>query len=488
MQTDLNTVDRESAPLERSLGVWQATALNVANMVGIGPFITIPAFLDAMKGPQALVAWIIAAVLVVCDGLVWSELGAALPGSGGSYHYLREIYGRYRFGRLMPFLFIWQFLASGALEMATGYLGAINYIHYAWPDMHDALARWGVPGGANTLAASAALVVALVLCQRIGRLGWLGIVLCTGTVITVLVVIVSGLAHFRPELLTLPPNAFRLDATFASGLGAAMLIAIYDYLGYYNVCFLGEEVREPGRTIPRAVMASVIVVALIYLVMNVSIIAVIPWQEAMKSENIAALFMERLFGRSIATAFTGLILWTVAACMFAITLGYSRIPYAAARRGDFFRPFATLHATGRFPIVSLLVMGCLTAACCYLDLATVIQAAVCVRIAVQFIGQIVGLHLLRTRRPDIELPFRMKLYPLPSLVALGGWLFVLATADRMALVASVGVLASGVVAYGVWSLFRGEGDRPDDEHHDAEQPGAEKQVRTLSSATIDDAR
>src|SRR5574342_542373 len=88
-------------PLDRHLGVWQATALNVANMVGIGPFITIPGFIAAMHGPQALVAWVIAAVLVICDGLVWSELGAALPGSGGSYHFLREIFGGYRWGRLI---------------------------------------------------------------------------------------------------------------------------------------------------------------------------------------------------------------------------------------------------------------------------------------------------------------------------------------------------------------------------------------------------
>lgn len=453
----MHDVQVNSAPeggLERSLGPWQATALNVANMVGIGPFITIPAFIQAMQGPQALIAWVIAAGLVICDGLVWSELGAAMPGSGGSYHYLREIYGRYRFGRLMPFLFIWQFLASGALEMATGYLGAMNYLQYAWPGMHESLAGWGVPGGANTLAACAALVVSLVLCQRIGRLGWLGLVLCAGTMVTVMVVILSGLTHFRPELLTLPPHAFRLDAQFAAGLGAAMLIAIYDYLGYYNVCFLGEEVRDPARTIPRAVMASVVVVALIYLVMNVSIIAVVPWEEAMKSENIAALFMERLFGRGVATAFTALILWTVAACMFAITLGYSRIPFAAARRGDFFRPFGVLHASGRYPIVSLLVMGCLTAACCYLELSTVINAAVCVRIAVQFIGQIVGLHLLRTRQTDVRLPFRMRLYPLPSLIALAGWIFVLATADRTSLIASAVVLASGVAAFCVWNRFR----------------------------------
>jgi amino acid transporter len=439
--------------LTRGLGLWQATSLNVANMVGIGPFITIPLFMATMGGPHALIAWIIAAVLVICDGLVWSELGAALPGSGGTYHFLREIYGRHRWGRILPFVFIWQFLISGALEMASGYIGGLQYLEYAVPQLKTILPEH--LGGAKWLAAGAAIVVTLVLCQNIGRLGWLSVVLCAGTIITVLTVIVAGLVNFNAELLTLPTGGIRLDRTFASGLGAAMLIAIYDYLGYYNICHLGDEVRDPGRTIPLAVMISVVLVAAIYLTMNIAIIGVIPWQEAMQSENIASLFMERLYGRPVAVAFTGLILWTSLACLFAITLGYSRIPYAAAKSGDFFPVFAFLHPTGRFPIVSLLVLGGLTAVFCFFKLQTVIDAAVTVRILVQFVAQIGALHLVRTTRPDIVLPFRMWLYPLPSLLALAGWLFVLSTAQRLILLASLAVIVSGCVAYVLWTALRG---------------------------------
>ena len=442
-----STDNSVTAPaLERGLGLWQATSLNVANMVGIGPFITIPAFIAAMHGPQAMIGWVVAAVLVLCDGLVWSELGAALPGSGGTYHFLREIFGRYAWGRIMPFLFVWQFMISGALEMASGYIGALGYLKYSLPRLDATLAHWHVPGGAKTIAAASALVVTLLLCQRIGRIGWLGVVLCAGTMVTVLTVIAAGLTHFDSSLLTLPPRAFELNREFAWGLGAAMLIAVYDYLGYYNICHLGDEVRDPGRTIPRAVLLSVIVVALIYLTMNVAIIAVVPWREAMVSQNVAAEFMERLFGRGIAVAFTGLILWTVLACMFAITLGYSRIPYAAAKHGDFFRPFAYVHPTRRFPLVSLLTLGGLTAVFCYFELTDVIAAAVCVRILVQFIGQIIALHVLRTTRPDVVLPFRMWGYPLPSLIAAAGWLFVLSTAERKILLLSLAVVVSGCVA------------------------------------------
>lgn len=427
----------------------QATALNVANMVGIGPFITIPLFLSAMGGPQALVGWVVAAVLVLCDGLVWSELGAALPGSGGSYHFLSETFGRYRWGRIVPFLFIWQFLVSGTLEMASGYIGAMDYLEYALPRLDETLAAWHVPAGKSTIAACAALLMTLALCRSIRSLGWFGVVLGAGTLITVVTVIVAGLTHFNPALLTFPENAFRLDGTFLYGLGGSMLIAIYDYLGYYNVCHLGDEVVDPGKTIPRAVLLSVVIVATLYLTMNVAIIGVVPWQQAMQSHNIAAEFMETLFGRPIAVAFTWLILWTVAACMFAITLGYSRIPYAAARNGDFFRVFSTVHAEQRYPIVSLWALGLLTAAFCYFPLQSVIEAGVTVRIVVEFMGQIAALHLLRTKRPDVAMPFRMWLYPLPSLVALCGWSFVLATSSPHTLAAAFGTLLSGLAVYGL---------------------------------------
>lgn len=441
--TEIETRDGE--PLPRALGLWQAVSLNVANMVGIGPFITIPMFIAALGGPHALIGWVIAAVLVVCDGLVWSELGAALPGSGGSYHFLREIFGRYRWGRLLPFLFIWQFLAGGALEMASGYIGAIQYLKYALPELD----KWcaGLPGGSRWVAATAVVVVTLALCQHIRHLSWLSIALCAGTILTVAIVIVSGLMHFDRSLLTLPADGVKFDAAFAFGLGAAMRIAIYDYLGYYNICHLGDEVREPGKTIPRAVMISVVLVAAIYLTMNIAIIGVVPWQDAMKSENIAAQFMERIYNRPIAVAFTLLILWTVAACMFAITLGYSRIPYAAAKQGDFFQVFGYVHPTRHFPLVSLLALGGLTAGCCFLDLQIVIDAAVTVRILVQFVAQIAGLHVLRTTRPDVAMPFRMWLYPLPSVIALVGWLFVFGTSGKTVLLMSGGVLVSGVIAF-----------------------------------------
>jgi len=444
--------------LDRGLGLVQATGLNIANMVGIGPFITIPSFIAAMSGPQAMIAWVLAAIVVLCDGLIWSELGAAIPGSGGTYHFLKRIYSVYPWGRVLPFLFIWQFMVSGAMEMASGYIGALSYLEYTMPGLASNFEN--IPGGTRWIGVMSVCLITLLLCRKIHSIGWISVVMTAGTLLTVAIVIVSGLFNLDLSKIIFPPNAFQLDQKFATGLGAAMLIAIYDYLGYYNVCHLGDEVREPAKTIPRAVMGSVIIIALIYLTMNICIIAVVPWQIAMESKNIAADFMEMLYGRSWAVLFTWLILWTALACMFAITLGYSRIPYAAAKQGDFFPVFGKLHPSGRYPWASLLALAGLTSVFCFLDLGTVISAAVCVRIVVQFLGQILALHIARTTRPDIHFPFRMWLYPIPSLIAAVGWIFVLATADRQALLWSLGVVGSGLIVYFLRKRFDPSFDRP----------------------------
>jgi len=123
--------------LTRRFGLLQATALNMSNMIGVGPFITIPLLMSALGGPQAMLGWLVAVLIVIPDGMVWSELGASMPGSGGSYLYLREGYGPAKWGRLAAFLFIWQFILSGPLEIASGYIGFSRYVGYLWPGLGD---------------------------------------------------------------------------------------------------------------------------------------------------------------------------------------------------------------------------------------------------------------------------------------------------------------------------------------------------------------
>jgi amino acid transporter len=305
--------------------------------------------------------------------------------------------------------------------------------------------------GGRFVSVCAGVASLALLYRRITTVGWLTVVLWAGVLVTVLCVMVSGLLHFHTNLaFDYPPGAFRFSFGFAAGLGSAMLIAMYDYMGYYGICYVAGEVRDPSRAIPRSIMWSVLAVAAIYLTMNVCIIAVVPWREAMNSKFIAADFMERIYGPRAAALLTILILWTAFASVFVLLLSYSRIPYAAALDGNFFRVFARLHPTGRFPHVSLLAIGGLAIAFSFFALDEVISALLTSRILIQFMGQILALHALH-RRKDTRLPFKMWLYPLPSAVAFLGWTYIfLASGWRFAGFGIVSLIG-GIIAYRVWT-------------------------------------
>jgi len=436
--------------LERRFGLLSATALNMTNMIGVGPFITIPLLMTALGGPQAMLGWIVALVIVICDGMVWSELGAAMPGSGGSFHYLRVAFGQEKFGRLMAFLFVWQFVLSGPLEIASGYIGFADYAGYIW----KSISRQGVLAVVTVVG----LINIALLYRRVHSIVKITISLWVGTLVTVLAVIITGAMHFNPHIaFDFPPGAFNFSLGFFLGLGAASRIGIYDYLGYYDVCYIGDEVRDPGRVIPRSILISTAAVAVIYLGINLSIIGVVPWREFVpaaahpESNFVVSVFMEKIYGSKVATIFTLLVLWTAFGSVFALLLGYSRIPFAAAESGYFFKVFGRLHPTKHFPYVSLLVLGAISIIAGFFSLGTVIDALIVTRILVQFMGQVVGLMLLRKNAPNMARPYRMWLYPIPAVLAILGWVFVFATTEPSVIVFGVGVLALGCVAFLLWS-------------------------------------
>src|SRR5438552_4040592 len=400
------TPGRDPSPhLLRRFGLVQATALNMSNMIGIGPFITIPLLMSALNGggPQAMLGWIVAVVISMTDGMVWSELGAARPGSGGTYVYLREAFGRETVGRLMAFLFIWQFILSGPLEIASGYIGFAQYFGYLWPNMTTLQT--------NLVVTAVGAVNIALLYRQITSIGRITVALWIGTLLTTAAVIVSGGMHFDSKrAFDFPAGAFDFSLGFYFGLGAASRIGVYDYLGYYDICYIGDEVKEPGRVIPRSIILSILGVALIYLAMNLSIIGIVPWREFVpaeahpKAQYVVSLLMEKVYGTTVASVFTAMVLWTAFASCFALLLGYSRIPYAAAQDGGFFRVFGRLHPAKHFPHVSLVVTGVIAMVCSFLPLGAVIDALLITRILVQFIGQIFAVMLLRERAPQSPRP------------------------------------------------------------------------------------
>jgi basic amino acid/polyamine antiporter, APA family len=272
----------------------------------------------------------------------------------------------------------------------------------------------------------------LLLYRRITVIGKLSKLLWAGVMGTIAWIIFAGLTHFNASrAFDFPTGAFTLSRGFLTGLGGAMLIAAYDYWGYYNVCFLGDEIKDPGRNIPRALLLSIGLVACLYVVMNICILAVVPWREMLPAGQnnnglyVVSLFMQRIYGPWAARLVTGLVMWTAFASVFSLMLGYSRVPYAAAVDGNYFRAFARVHPVYRFPNVSLLALGLVAAAFCFLRLKDAIAALVVIRILLQFLVQAIGLIVLRVRRPEMPRPFRMLLYPLPALLASAGFLFIL---------------------------------------------------------------
>jgi len=442
--------------LRRRLGLLHATALNMSNMVGVGPFITIPLLMGTINGggPQAMLGWIVGLLIAIPDGLVWAELGAAMPGSGGSYIYLRDGYGRERWGRLMAFLFIWQLILSGPLEIGSGLIGFKQYLNYLSP-------QTGNHHLDQIIVVALGILVVVLLYRRIGSIGKITVALWIGVLLTTGAIIFGGIGHFDPKIaFDFPPHAFDFSLGFVFGLGAAAQIGIYDYLGYYDVCYLGDEVKDPGKVIPRSILISLVAVGLIYMAMNFSMIGVIPWRQfAVTDPNatpppIGSMFIEKLYGSKLALVFTVMILWTSFASVFALTLGYSRIPFAAAQDGCFFRVFGKVHPTKEFPHVSLLLIGALSILASFLSLGMVITALVTMRILIQFIGQIGAVMRLRQLKPDSERPFRMWLYPLPALLALLGWIFVFLTSGTKAMVSSLVAIVIGAAAFLIWSRTR----------------------------------
>lgn len=424
--------------LQRGLSTGSALALNVIDMVGVGPFVTLPLIVGAMGGPQAMMGWVLGALLSYCDGFIWSELGTAYPEAGGSYAYLKHLYGERRLGRAFSFLYAWQLLFSAPLSIASGCIGFAQYVSYLVPQAVRPFASANVLGvpivlSGQTFLAMAACIVALLVLDRsifaIGRIArWLG--LAVG--LTLVFLIVAGFTHFNARMaFDFPPGAFHLNGAFFTGLGAGMLISAYDYWGYYNICFLGAEVREPRKTIPRAILGAIAIVGALYLLMNISVLGVLPWRE-MTADATAharmftmAVFMERIYGHEAAAVVVVLIALAALASVLALLLGYSRIPYAAAQDGNFPEWFGALHKKHRIPQRSLLTLGGITLFCCIFRLQEVITTLVVVRILFQFLLQGVAVLLPKHRRERRLRGFRMPLYPLPVLLALGGFVFIL---------------------------------------------------------------
>ncbi|PCE24131.1 amino acid permease [Paraburkholderia acidicola] len=427
---------------QRSVGLFPAIAVNMIQICGIGPFITIPAIVAVMNGPLAVIGWVVGALLAMADGLVWAELGAAMPGAGGTYLYVREAF-QYRTGRLVPFLFIWTAMLSIPLIMSTGIIGFVQYMGFFLPNL--------LPWQSHAIGLVVTALVVFALYRRIESIRSLSAVLWIIMVLAVGLTTAAAYSDFHLNLaMSLPPGAGDLGKFF-TGLGAGLIIAIYDYAGYNTTAYMGDELKNPGRVMPRSIIVSIAAMMVFYLAMNVGVIGTVPWQDVAKSSSVASLVVSRNWGHSAAAIVTILILVAAFASVFAGLLGGSRVPFHAARDGVFLSAFGRLHSKHNFPHVALLVMGVITAAGSFFDLTTVINMLVAVSVLLQSVAQIAALTVLRRRQPELRRPYRQWLYPVPSLIALVGWFYVYYATDRQSQILSTAWVIAGVIAFLIWA-------------------------------------
>lgn len=450
--------------MQRAVGLRGAVAINVITMIGIGPLITIPLVLSALGGPLALTAWIAGAVLALCDGLVWAELASRLPGSGGTYAYLRAAFGEHRMGRAMAFLFNWQCLLFYPCILATGYIGIVNYSAYVAPVFaSNRLAR-------DSLAVGIGLLTIALLYRKTSEVAALGKVLGIAAAATLVVVTAAAFGHAHAVNAFSLDKPFRFDTAFLAGFSTGLYIAMYDYAGYSTVALIGDEVEQPNRTIPLSILLAVLVVATLYVLLQIAVLGAVPWRSLLdahgsptpQAQYIGSTIVEAAWGHPAAFVVTILVLVTALASLYGNLLGASRIPYAAARDGAFIPAFGKLHPTKDFPFVSLMAIGGLSLVASFFTLDLVIAVLTAGIVLIQSIAQIVALVVLRRTGPA---PFRMPLYPLPALVALGGWILAFVYTGPTAIGFGVAWLIVGVIVFLVvakmekWWPFAESSDR-----------------------------
>jgi len=462
LMTHSQPIAASTGSLQRRIGLRSAVLFNMLEMIGVGPFITLPLVIAAAGYRLSVWAWVLGAAIAVADGLVWAELGAAFPRAGGSYAFLREIYGPERAGNWLSFLYVWQLSFSAPLAIASGCIGLSSFLGWFWPGLEQAPVA-GLPAlhYANFAAAGTCLLVTALLYRNLSSITRLAWVLFAGVLAAIAGVIVSGFVNTAGGWQMLASPAQPLAAALG-GLAQATLLTTYCYWGYYNICFLGGEVRRPERTIPRAILLSVLFVSAFYVAMNLAALpsmrdaaAHVAAGETVRLQLVADI-AKSAFGPLAGRLMAALIVWTAFGSVFSLLLGYSRVPYAAARDGNYFRFLDAVHPKHGIPHRSLAALGLVAAGFCFFSLAQVITMLVITRILLQFFLQQAGVMLLRVQRPELARPFRMPLYPLPPLVAMGGFVFILVNRshalDGLAVAAGIGVSGTLIYLYRAWRL------------------------------------
>lgn len=429
----------QNEKLERGLSLTQATAINMIDMVGIGPFITMSLIVGLMQGPLSILAWSLGALLAYMDGFVWAELGAKYPEAGGSYVFLQKLY-KGKWGKLMAFLFIWQTIIQAPLVIASGSIGFSQYLSFLIP-LSDVAKK--------CVSSLLVLLLMALLYRNIKNVGKISIFFGTITVGTIIWLIIAGIPHVHlAQAFNFKFDGFSINMVFFALLGQASLKSVYSYLGYYNVCHLGAEIKNPEKNIPRSIFISITGITILYLLMQTMVVGVLPWQAVAKSNFVVSDYFQNIYNHTAGQIATVLVLFIAVASLFSVMLGYSRVPYAAALNGDFFPIFAKVHPRHKFPHVSLLVLGSLAFIFSLLfRMGDVISAIIAMRILIQFVSQAFGILIWHYQKPKEDRPFKMPFFPIPAIISIIIWLFIFLTSEPRFIFFSLGIIVVGLILF-----------------------------------------
>jgi amino acid transporter len=362
-----------------------------------------------------------------------------------------------KLGNPMSFLFVWQTMIQAPLVIASAAIGFAQYLTYIIPLTEI-----------ESKIVSGIVVVSIVflLYRKIEAIGKISVLLWIGVFVIMGWIIIGALMHgnFMQPVVHIN-DGLQLNEGFAAALGFASVKTVYSYLGYYNVCHLGGEIIKPEKNIPRSIFISITVICFLYLMMNISVASVLPLRDMSQSNFVVSEYINAIAGPTAALIATGIILWVAFASVFSATLGYSRIPYAAAKDGAFFSVFAKLHPTKNFPYISLLVLGAVAFVFSLLfRLSEVITAILAMRILIQFVGQAIGLLLLHKRKGNTFFKWKMPLYPVPVILAILVWLYIFKSTEKKMMLFAGAIILAGIIAYLIKSTYKKEFPFDDEEN------------------------
>ncbi len=445
--------------LKRELGIWAAMAIVIGTVIGSGLFRVPQTMVQSVgTGGYVMLVFVVGGLLSLAGALSYAELGAAMPGAGGEYVYLTEAYGPV-WGFLYGWTQMWVAKSGSIATLATAFF---EYMATFRPDLEKVFYTIPLPIGEHgaPLPLKYGQILAMVLILFLGLINYFGVKAGGGVqvVMTAIkvgaigVVIVAGLMYRNAGTATAHAQTPLAPLT-AAGFFAALVAALWAYDGWNNVSMVASEVKHPQRYLPLALIGGTLAVMVLYLLANTAYFHVLSAAEVGANKRVAAAMMQRVFGGWGASAVSVAVMISIFAALNGSILSGSRVPYALARDGIFFRSFATVHPRFATPSVSILGLSLWAAVLVFSGRYDQLYNYVIFASWLLYGMTTAAVIVLRRTRPDLQRPYRTLGYPAVPLLFVGAAVllevFTLKNSPRES-VAGIVLILLGLPFYFYW--------------------------------------